>query len=163
MYYMNYFFIFSILGHILESFVYQNGESGILLGWWTPIYGVGVVIILLLDKYIFEKLRVSKIIKCLLIFLIGSICLSIIEAIGGYLIEWIFHTIFWDYSYLKFHIGKYIALEMAIIWGLGSVLIVCFLKPIFDKIIRKIPKFFPYLLLIIFMFDLILTIVLKTK
>lgn len=161
MYYMNYFFIFSILGHILESFVYQNGESGILLGWWTPIYGFGVVIILLLNKFIFEKLNVSKIMKVLLIFLIGAVCLSIIEAIGGYLIEWIFHTTFWDYSYLKFHIGKYIALEMAAIWGLGSILIVYFLKPFFDKIIGKIPKFFPYTLTILIILDLFLTIVIR--
>lgn len=161
MYYMNYFFIFSILGHLLESFVYSDGKSGILLGWWTPIYGVGVVIILLLNRFIFEKLKVNKFFKVLFVFLIGSVCLSIIEAIGGYLIEWIFHTTFWDYSYLKFHIGKYIALEMAAIWGLGSVLIIYFIKPIFDKIIRKIPKFFPYILSIIFILDLFLTIITK--
>lgn len=161
MYYMNYFFIFSILGHILESFVYQNGESGILFGWWTPIYGLGVIIILLLNKYIFEKLSSNKYIKLLLIFSISSICLSLIEAIGGYLIEWIFHTTFWNYSYLKFHIGKYIALEMAIIWGLGSIFILYFLKPLLDKIIRKIPKFFPYTLLIIFILDLFLTFIAK--
>lgn len=161
MYYMNYFFIFSILGHILESFVYSDGKSGILLGWWTPIYGVGVVIILLLNKFIFEKLKVNKILKAFLIFIIGSLSLSIIEVIGGHLIEWIFHTTFWDYSYLKFHIGKYIALEMACIWGLGSILIIYFLKPFCDKIIRKIPKFFPYILSIVFILDLFLTIIIK--
>ena len=52
MYYINYFFILSIFGHILESFVYKNKSSGILFGWWTPIYGIGTLIILLIHKYI---------------------------------------------------------------------------------------------------------------
>ena len=47
MYYINNFFMYSILGHIFESIIYLfcEGESGILYGPWTPVYGIGVVII----------------------------------------------------------------------------------------------------------------------
>ena len=44
--------IFSILGHFLESFFYSSGDSGIFLSYWTPIYGIGTIIILLINKYI---------------------------------------------------------------------------------------------------------------
>ena len=44
--------MFSILGHFIESFFYSNGDSGILLGYWTPIYGVGTIIILLINNFI---------------------------------------------------------------------------------------------------------------
>ena len=159
MYYLNYFFIFSIIGHIIESFIYYNGNSGILLGWWTPIYGIGVVIILLINNLI-SKIKTNKIIRILILFIMSAILLSIIEAIGGYLIEWIFNYSFWDYSDYKFNIGKYTALEMGIIWGLCSI-IVYFIKPFFDKIISKIPKYFTYILIILFILDLFFTIIIK--
>ena len=159
MYYLNYFFIFSIIGHIIESFIYYNGNSGILLGWWTPIYGIGVVIILLINNLI-SKIKTNKIIRILILFITSAILLSIIEAIGGYLIEWIFNYSFWDYSDYKFNIGKYMALEMGIIWGLCSI-IVYFIKPFFDKIISKIPKYFTYILIILFILDLFFTIIIK--
>ena len=50
MYYYNIFFLFSILGHFIENFFYPSKDSGILFGYWTPIYGVGVVIILIIYK-----------------------------------------------------------------------------------------------------------------
>lgn len=159
MYYLNYFFIFSIIGHIIESFIYYNGNSGILLGWWTPIYGIGVVIILLINNLI-SKIKTNKIIRILILFIMSAILLSIIEAIGGYLIEWIFNYSFWDYSDYKFNIGKYTALEMGIIWGLCSI-IVHFIKPFFDKIISKIPKYFTYILIILFILDLFFTVIIK--
>lgn len=33
MYYFNYFFIMSIIGHFIESFFYTNNDSGILFGY----------------------------------------------------------------------------------------------------------------------------------
>jgi len=160
MYYINYFFILSIIGHILETFVYKNGESGILFGYWTPIYGIGTIIILLIHKYI-DKLKLNKILKPIVLFLACSIILSIIEAIGGYLIEYLFHQTFWDYSNYKFNIGKYAALEMSLIWGLSSILLIYFIKPLIDKIIGKIPKYLTYILIILFILDLFLTIIIK--
>lgn len=159
MYYLNYFFIFSIIGHIIESIIYYNGDSGILLGWWTPIYGIGVVIILLINKLV-NKIKTNNFIKILLLFIISATLLSIIEAIGGYLIEWIFNYSFWDYSSYKFNIGKYATLEMGIIWGISSIIVII-LKPFLDKIISKIPKYFTYILIILLILDLFFTIIIK--
>lgn len=160
MYYLNYFFVFSIIGHFIECFFYSSGDSGILFGYWTPIYGIGTVIILLIYNFIVCKLK-NKFLKLLTLFLVCSITLSVLEATGGYLIKWIFNKELWDYSNFKFNIGKYTALEMSLIWGGGSLILIYFLKPFFDKIIGKIPKYFTYTLSILLVIDLILTIIFK--
>lgn len=161
MYFLNYFFIFSIFGHIIETFVYYNGESGILFGWWTPVYGFGTVIILLIHHFLDNHIKSNKYIKAASLFIVSSIILSIIEAIGGYLIEWLFHTTFWDYSSYYWNIGRYASIEMAIIWGFSSLLVIYFLKPLFDKIISKIPKYFTYILIILMIIDLFFTLIIK--
>lgn len=160
MYYLNYFFIMSLLGHFIETFIYADGNSGIFLAPWTPVYGIGTILILLINKVI-DKYIKNKYVKIILLFLSSMIILSIIEAMGGYLIEYLFHTTFWDYSDFKFNIGKYIAIEIAIIWGLCSILLIYFIKPLIDKIISKIPKYLTYTLLILFIIDLVLTLIIK--
>lgn len=160
MYYLNYFFIMSLIGHFIETFIYADGNSGILLAPWTPVYGIGTILILLINKVINKYIK-NKYVKIILLFLSSMIILSIIEAIGGYLIEYLFHTTFWDYSDFKFNIGKYIAVEIAIIWGLCSILLIYFIKPLIDKIISKIPKYLTYTLLILFIIDLVLTLIIK--
>jgi len=161
MYYINYFFLYSIFGHILESIIYlfQKGKSGILFLPWTPIYGIGVVIIIFYYNLIKDKIK-NKWIKNMCIFLIGFILLSILELIGGTLIEKIFNKVFWSYEELKFNFGNYIALEISLCWGLASVVVVKLLK-ITDKIIKKIPRFITWILIILIIFDVSLTILNK--
>ena len=160
MYYLNYFFVFSVLGHIIESFIYSDGQSGILFGWWTPIYGFGIVIILFIYELV-SKINIKELQKEILLFIISAIVLMILEFISGNLIEAIFNVIFWDYSNLKFNIGKYTSVEMGLIWGLSSIIFIYWLKPFLDKIINKIPKYFTYLLIFLIILDLILTIIIK--
>ena len=160
MYYLNYFIVFSILGHFLESFFYTNGDSGIFLSYWTPIYGIGTIIILLINKYI-NKFNVPKILKVLYLFLFSSIILSTIEALGGYLIKWIFNIELWNYTNYKFNIGRYSSLEMTLIWGLSSILLIYFIKPISDKIVKKIPKIVTYILIGLLIIDVIITLFIK--
>lgn len=158
MYYLNYFIIFSVLGHLMESILFS--KSGIFLSYWTPIYGIGSIIILLIYKYI-DKFKFNKIKKATLLFFTTSILLSILEATGGYLIKWIFNKELWNYSNLEFNIGKYTSLEMSLIWGLGSLLLIYILKPLIDKIISKVPKILTYILSLLFIIDVIITIIMK--
>ena len=156
-YYLNYFYIFSILGHFIEGFFYTSKESGILYGYWTPVYGLGVCTILVLYNSFKENLEFSKIKKFLYTFVIGSIILSILEYFGGLIIEILFHKIFWSYDHMRFNIGKYTSIEMALIWGIASLIIVYIIKPFMDKFITKIPKIITWILSIIMIIDLILT------
>ena len=153
MYYVNYFFIFAFIGNFIERFFYDSWDSGILYGPWTPIYGWGVVSILLINLFIDKKLKLTKIPKLIALFLIGAVFLSILEAIGGYSIEWIFGYSHWGYEHYRFNIGKYIALEMAVVWGLASVLVVTYIKPLFDKFVKKIPKLITCILIILYIID----------
>lgn len=164
MYYINNFLFFSIFGHILESTVYlilnNNGYSGILYGPWTPVYGFGIILIILIYKFI-NKTKFNNIKKVISIFLLSMILLTIIELIGGYLIEFLFNKKLWSYTNLKFHIGRYIALEISIIWGLCSLFYLYLIKPITDIIIKKIPYYITINIMVLFIIDLIVTIINK--
>lgn len=156
MYYLNIFFLFSLLGHIVENFVYTEVDSGILYGIWTPIYGVGTITIILINKYL-EKFNLKWYFKVPLLFVISSIVLAIIETIGGYYIEFVFGRIFWSYSNHFMPIGKYTSLEMMILWGVSSIFLIYILIPLVNKFITKIPKFVTWVLVCLFLIDLIYT------
>lgn len=158
LYYLNIFFLFSILGHILENIVYIHVDSGILYGFWTPIYGTGVLLILLIN-HILNKLKINKYIHPFILFVFSSIILSTLEYIGGTVIEFLFGRIFWDYSSEKFHIGRYTSLKMCLLWGIGSILTVYVLMPILNKFIKKTPKYITYILVFLFVIDLIVTFI----
>ncbi len=163
MYYTNIFFLYSIIGFILEYIMYLTigYEGGILYGFWTPVYGIGAVIIIFTYNKFIAKLEHHKILKFLLIFLTGFILLSFIEYIGGVVIKFIFNKTLWDYSEYKFNIGKYIAFEMATLWAIASLILIYGLKGITDKIAKKIPKFITWILIILFIIDLICTVLFK--
>ncbi len=150
MYYLNYFIIFSIIGYLIETVLKVNIYSGIFMGFFTPIYGIGTIIILLIYKFINKK-RLSKLTKYTLLFLLCSISLSLVELIGGILIKLVFKTELWNYTYQKLDIFTYTSVEMALLWGLSSLLFILFIKPIFDLFILKIPKIIIYILLGLFL------------
>ena len=158
MYYLNYFFLYSIIGHIIETTLGYN--SGILYGYWTPVYGIGVVIILFLYNKLKEK-NLSDLKIGFLLFILSFLFLTIIEWIGGILIEKIFDKVFWNYSKLPLNIGKYIAIEISLIWGVGSLVITFILKKYTDIVVEKIPKFITLIFSILFVIDLICTIFFK--
>lgn len=159
MYYINCFFIYSFLGFLLETIISiikkEKIGSGILYGPWTPIYGIGSVLILFISKFIFNILKVEKIFEVLIVLLAITIILTFLEWVGGVLIEKIFHVTFWDYRKFKFNIGKYISLEVSIIWGIGSLLIIYIIQPILNKFIYLIPNYITYLLIVLIIIDII--------
>ena len=161
MYYINYFFIFSIFGHLLETIL--SKKSGILYGFWTPIYGFGCLLILyihnLLDKF-FKKYNIKRY-KPIILFITSAIFLSLIELMGGILIKKIFGFDMWNYEKMLFNIGKYISLETALIWGTSSIILIYLIKPFLDKYIYLIPKYISYILIILFIIDCIFTLIIK--
>ena len=157
MYILNMFFISSILGHFIENFFYTTKDSGIMYGYWTPIYGIGVVIIILINDFVSKK-KLKPIYHAIYVFFISALILSIMEYIGGFLIEILFHKTFWDYSNQALNIGKYTSLSMSIIWGISSIIFLYLLKPLLELIIKKIPKIITYILSIIFIIDFLFTI-----
>ena len=140
----------------MKTFIFKSMNNGILHGPWIPVYGFGCIIIILLEKYIFKKVD-NKFLKILLLFISVFISLTILEWLGGVLIEKLFNEIFWDYSDFKFNIGNYIALEMSLLWGIVSLVFIYLVKPVEDLIIKKIPKRLTILVLVLFIIDVIFT------
>ena len=167
MYYINVFIIYSILGYILEasfSFITKGTfKSGIMIGPWTPIYGIGVIIILSLSKFIFKNLHLSKIYEIIITLILITVILTILEYLGGISIEKLFHKSLWDYSNQSFHIGKYISLTASLTWAIGSIIIIYIIEPHLKNIINKIPTSISIILLFLFIIDLIYTFIKNIK
>lgn len=167
MYYLNCFFVYSILGHILETLVafltHTNFKSGILNGFWTPVYGIGAVTILFVSEYLFKNLHMNRVYETVIVFFVVAIVLSTLEALGGVLIEKIFGITFWNYNSHKYHIGKYISLEMTFVWGIASIIFIYIIHPLLKGIIKKIPGWLTILLLILFIMDCMKTFIDKKK
>ena len=161
MYFFKYFFVTSILGFFIESILWHGNESGILYGPWTPIYGVGSIIIVILSNKIFKKRNINGFLKFILLFVICFFVLSFIELIGGFLIEKVFGYSFWDYTKYKFNVGKYISLEMSLLWVGASMFFVFVLRPIIDYIIDKLPNFIFYILSFLFIIDIFVTMLFR--
>ena len=163
MYYINSFFVYSVLGYFFETIVSKitgkRFESGIMYGPITPIYGIGVVIILIVSKYLFINLHMPRWFETLIVFFSLIIILTLMEFIGGILIEKLFGIVFWDYSHLKWNIGKYISLEISLVWGFLSIFLIYVIKPLLDKFVVKIPTFITYSLIIIFIVDMVFTFI----
>lgn len=128
------------------------------MSYWTPIYGFGVLIILFIHKYLDKHInKYSNAKKLLILFLVSSIVLAIIEIISGYLIKFLFNKELWNYTNHLFNIGKYTSLEMALVWGIGSIIVIYLFKPLIDKVINIIPHYFTYILITLFIMDIIVT------
>lgn len=162
-YYINVFLLYSILGYILETtlktFFIPNMNNGFLYGPWIPVYGFGCCLIIAIMRLVFNRIKVSRWLKIILVFLISMCVLTLLEFIGGNLIELLTGKVFWDYSNMKYNYGHYISLEISLIWGIMSLVIIYIIKPILDKLIKKIPSIVTYLVLIIFVIDFIMTII----
>lgn len=164
-YYLNMFVIGSILGFIMElllkMFIFTSMNSSILYGPWLPVYGFGIVFSILIERLVFNRVKTSKLLKIIIMFLLIMVTATVTEYLGGMFIEKAFHKTFWNYSNLKFNMGKYVALEISLIWGILSLVFLYFLKPKLDKVVKKIPSIVTYLVLVIMLIDLICTIILK--
>ena len=167
MYLLNCFFIYSILGFIIEGLftliVSGHFSSGILYGPWTPVYGLGAILTIVISKKIFKNMHKSRFVETIVTFIVLTVTLTFIEWLGGILIENLFHETLWNYKDYKYNIGKYISLEMSLVWGIVSIFIIYFVKPIIDKLEKKIPKFITIIFATLFVIDLITTTVIKLK
>lgn len=159
-YYLNMFLIGSMIGFVWEnslSIIFPSVESGILYGPWVPIYGFGVCIIIFIERLVFNRFKVSRLLKMFFMTLLIMLIVTGLEFLGGILIKEFLHKSLWDYSKFKFNIGKYICLEITLLWGVMSLLFVYIVKPIIEKFIYKIPRWVSILVFAILIIDFIIT------
>ena len=152
-----YMLIFSIIGLIMETiYCYVTtgvleSRKGLILGPVCPIYGVGAVVILFsLKKYKGNKLK---------LFIMGFLLGCIAEYIISFILESIYGTRFWEYSYTKYHLNGRICVIYGFFWGVLSVLMIEYVKKYIDIIIEKIKiRWIDYAILIFFIIDVFVTL-----
>ena len=130
------FLIYSFLGWCVEvSFVAVTSgrvvNRGFLNGPVCPIYGVGMLGALLLLEPVSGNL--------LLLFLLGMLLCTLVELIGGWVLERAFHPRWWDYSDEPFNLGGYICLRFSIMWGLAVTFAVRLIHPLIFAMVNWIP------------------------
>jgi len=152
MIYLKLFILYSHLGFIFESFVFKlsntNKHSGVLIGPYTLVYGLGGILCYYLSKHLNNLI---------LEYLAFTLCTTLVELITGHLINFIFHFDSWNYSYKRMHIGKYISFDYAFIWGVLALIFVKYLNNFFNEIISLIPNTFFIIEIIIIIIDLLIT------
>jgi uncharacterized membrane protein len=158
MYCINTFLFYSIIGHFIENIFYTKIDSGILYGYWSCVYGIGALIILVINYFICKKYK-NKLFRPIMLFIFSFFILGFFELVSGYILEETFGRVFWNYSDDLFSIFKYTSLKMMFIWGFSSVLFIYVIHPYMNLIIKKIPKSISLTLAFLFLFDLIYTLI----
>ncbi|MBP1758402.1 MAG: rane protein [Firmicutes bacterium] len=114
-------------------------NRGFLNGPLCPIYGFGVMAVILLLSPFQEN--------GLLLFFASLILTSILEFFTGFLLEKLFHARWWDYSQEPFHLGPYVCLRFSLLWGFACVFVVQLLHPFFISLIAFLPLWLQAILL----------------
>ena len=147
-----YFFVFSFLGWVLETFysIYELGhftKRGFLYGPICPIYGYGaLILIIFLSKYKGKNLK---------LFIYSAIIFSFFEYTVSYAMDALFATKWWDYSNEFFNLNGRISIFYSFVWGICSILFINniypFLKKKINIVLSKIPYLLQFILLNLFL------------
>ncbi len=128
-----YFLMYSFIGWCVEVIfcavtLGKVINRGFLNGPVCPIYGVGMLAVLILLRFAGEMQTGSVSIPVL--FFGGALLATLVELVGGIVLNRLFHARWWDYSDKPFNIGGYVCLEFTIFWGLGAVGVVRVVHPL---------------------------------
>ena len=121
------FICFSFIGWCSEvlyvGIFYEHKfvNRGFLHGPICPIYGFGGCTILLLPPQILST--------WVPLFFFSMILCSIVEYFISWLLEKLFHTLWWDYSHYKFNINGRVCLLNSLLFGAMGILSVHFVIP----------------------------------
>lgn len=127
------FVIGSFIGCIYESIlcIIQKGSfesrQGLVYGPFTPVYGAGAVIFMLL----LEKRK-----NIFSMFLIGTLTGGIVEYLFSLFQQFFFGTVSWDY-HNKFNLFGRTSLFHSIMWGMIGVLFIKLFLPFLLKFLRS--------------------------
>ena len=164
MFYISIFLIYSIFGFLFESGLalikHTHFNSGILYGPWTFMYGIAIFVIVFVDRFI-KRFRLDKWKEIVIFFITITLIMTLIEFSGGKLIEKLFHVVYWNYESYPLHYGPYISLPTSLLWGVFATSINYLVNPKLFKLIKKIPWYITIIGLILFIIDVLFTIINK--
>ena len=139
-----YFLIYSCLGWCLEV-IYAAVTTGKLVnrgflnGPVCPIYGFGMVIVLFTLTPLADNV--------FLLYIGGVILPSVLELAGGWALEKLYHTRWWDYSDFPFNIGGYICLQFSLLWGVGTLVVMKAVHPVIADLVAMVPTLIGFIVM----------------
>jgi len=125
---------------VLDTGKFSN--RGFLNGPVCPIYGFGMVTILLLVTPVQDNL--------FLLFIFSMLLTTAIEFITGFALEKIFNAKWWDYSDLPFNIKGYVCLKFSIYWGIACTFVIKVIHSLINNLVQITPDLLIFILLISF-------------
>ena len=157
------FVVFSFMGWIYESIyctinTHHWDNRGFLFGPICPIYGSGAIAATFVFNEIFKGTE-APIWKIFLISMFGS---AILEFVTSYVLEKLFHAVWWDYSKLPFNVQGRICLPASIGFGIAGIFVVKYISPFVFGLFNNVPHLaieaIAMLLIAILAADLALTV-----
>ena len=141
------FIIYAFLGWCSEvAFAAVNKgkfvNRGFLNGPVCPIYGVGMLVVVLCLWGLRDR--------PLLLFLCSAGLTTALEFITGFVLERFFHDKWWDYSDMPFNIKGYVCLKFTVLWGLAASFIIGAVHRFVYVLIVKTPFVLGVILLAVF-------------
>ena len=122
------FLIFSFVGWVSEVIYvgilseHKFVNRGFLHGPICPIYGFGGVVILLLPKVLYST--------WIPLFFCSMILCTCVEYFASWILEKMFHTLWWDYSHYKVNLNGRVCLVNSVLFGIMGVVTIHFVMPL---------------------------------
>ena len=140
------FFLYCVIGWIYEvvlGLLYGHGfvNRGFLLGPYLPVYGFGVVLLLLLLKGVMSRKRyIGRLpVTPLLVFVLIVFITTIVEFFTSWALEAVFDKRWWDYSADFLNIDGRVCPRTSFRFGLGGMVLLYGVQPLFSRLIAKVP------------------------
>lgn len=134
---LTFFYIYAFLGWGVEIAYHAITTGhlvnrGMLAGPVCPIYGFGVVLMVLLLEPYQNQLAFT--------FIGIALTCTLLELIVGLGLKWIFHAQWWDYSQEKFNIAGLICPKFSLYWGIGGLFLMEVVHPLMKTAVLFIPQ-----------------------
>lgn len=133
---MLYFCVYSFAGWCMETVYCSIPEKrfvarGFLHGPICPIYGVGVLLMILFFQPLADNI--------LVFYLVATVTMSAWEYFVGWFLEVTTHMKYWDYSMFRFNLKGRICLWVCLVWGALSYVCIFWIHPPVERFIATIP------------------------
>ncbi len=153
------FFIYAFVGWCIEVVAKIIDDRkfvnrGFLIGPILPIYGVGVLLILLVTK---------QTDNFIIVFLKAIAVCSVLEYFTSWIMEVFFKTRWWDYSQRRFNLNGRICVNTMIPFGILGLFVVYLLNPFLNFVIDHSPYVLNVVFTGIFVFFILLDFIITLK
>lgn len=138
-----YFIFYSFCGWVWETCYCSLKERhyvprGFLYGPICPIYGVGVLLMILFFAPLQENL--------LVFYFVAVSVMTVWEYLVGWFLETTTHIKYWDYSHIPFNIKGRVCLPASLLWGVLSYVAVFLIHPPVARMLGSLASWLHYTL-----------------